>query len=78
MSSAVAWGNTDARTQVVARKNHQRYQMIKSLTRGEEGLDHQQYPVLRCYLLPHDNWSNPKILQQTAQGLWQGRPLKTT
>lgn len=40
MSSAVAWGNTDARTQVVARTNCQRYWMI-SLTRGEEGLGHQ-------------------------------------
>lgn len=41
MSSAVAWGNADARTQVVARMNRQRYQMIESLTRGEEGLGHQ-------------------------------------
>lgn len=41
MSSAVAWGNTGARTQVVAGINHQRYRMIGSLTRGEEGLGHQ-------------------------------------
>lgn len=41
MSSAVAWRNTDARTQVVARTNCQRYRMIGSLTRGEEGLGHR-------------------------------------
>lgn len=51
MSSAVAWGNTDARTQVVARMNHQRYRMIGSLTRRKEGLGHQSYPMLRCYCL---------------------------
>lgn len=38
MSSAVAWGSTDARTQVVARMNRQRYRMIRSLTRGKRGL----------------------------------------
>lgn len=41
MSSAVAWGSADARTQVVARMNCQRYRVIRSLTRGEEGLGHQ-------------------------------------
>lgn len=33
-------GEHCARTQVVARMNHQRYQMIGSLTKGEEGLGH--------------------------------------
>ena len=37
MSSAVAWGSTDARTQVVARMDCQRYQKIRSFTRGKKG-----------------------------------------
>lgn len=49
MSSAVAWGIADARTQVVARMNRQRYRVIRSLTRGEQELGHQYQPMLRCY-----------------------------
>lgn len=64
MSSAVAWRNTDARTQVVARTNCQVQNDWEFNQRGR-GVWSSVIPYIEMLSL-HDNWSIPSI-SQTAK-----------
>jgi len=66
MSSAVAWGSTDARTQVVARMNRQRYQKIEFHQRQRGAAWSLIIPSVEMLLL-HDNWSIPSKKQATKE-----------